>query len=154
MTFRLPSKFGKPRMSDAPFGLVDLPPTLLSLAGVRAPSSMEGHDYADYLRGKTTHTPEQAIMQIYTKSESGEFNPWRGIRTRKWKYARFADKPWMLHDLEKDPFEMNNLAEDRSHKALMASFDKVINEYMRRTNDKWDEQFDVPLRPKTGAPGA
>lgn len=149
-TFRWPSKFGKPRMSDAPFSLIDLPPTILSLAGLRAPSQMEGQDYAGYLQGKTTKTPDHAIMQIYTKAESGEFAPWRGIRTRKWKYARFAEQRWMLHDLEKDPFEMTNLAEDRSHKALMDQFDKIINDYMRRTADKWDEQFDV-LRPKAGA---
>ena len=56
----------------------------------------------------------------------------------------------MLHDLEKDPFEMNNLADDRTHRALMAKFDKDIQEYMRRTGDKWDEQFDI-LRPRGSA---
>ena len=56
----------------------------------------------------------------------------------------------MLHDLDKDPFEMNNLVEDRMHKALMAQFDEMINGYMKRTGDKWDEQFDI-LRPKNGA---
>ena len=41
-----------PRRSDAPVGLIDLAPTVLSLAGVPAPAEFQGRDLTPILRGQ------------------------------------------------------------------------------------------------------
>jgi arylsulfatase A-like enzyme len=63
-------------------------------------------------------TPEYAHLMIYTNTELDEHPPWRGLRSRKWKYARHEDRAWMLHDLESDPYEMRNLAGEKQYRGL------------------------------------
>jgi arylsulfatase A-like enzyme len=125
---------------------VDVVPTLLDLCGSRPAAGMQGVSYADYLLGRSQHTPEMAHLMIYTKTEANEFNPWRGVRSRKYKYARFQDKPWMLYDLEKDPYEMNNLVDDSRQRKLVARLDAEIARTMRETGDRWEELKDRPFR--------
>ena len=52
----------------------------------------------------------------------------------------------MLYDLERDPYELENLAEDPSRRKLMAQFDTEIERAMRETGDRWDELQDRPFR--------
>lgn len=143
---RWPAALKGGRRSEAPFSHVDVVPTLLGLCGIEPPPSMQGFDYAGYLEGRSGATPEFAHLMIYTKTETNEYSPWRGLRSRKYKYARFREKPWVLYDLERDPFEMNNLAEASSHARLRERFDALIERQMRRTADRWDELKDRPYR--------
>ena len=76
---------------------------------------------------------------IYTKTESGEFGPWRGVRTARYTYARFRDRPWVLYDLQRDPFELDNLVERPQYRKLMAGLDKQILDLMEKTGDHWNE---------------
>src|SRR5690606_6443079 len=47
---RYPRKLGRQqRCLDAPFGTVDLMPTLLSLCGVETPATVEGLDFSRYI---------------------------------------------------------------------------------------------------------
>jgi arylsulfatase A-like enzyme len=126
------------------FSHVDMLPTLLGLCGVRPPANIHGFDYSSYLKTRSGRTPEFAHLMIYTKSEADEFGPWRGLRSGKYKYARFREKPWLLHDLETDPYEMENLVDDPAQKRLIARLDGLIEAEMRRTADRWDELHDAP----------
>ena len=87
---------------------------------------------------------KQKILGFYLP----QFGPcqWRGVRSRKYKYARFQDKPWILYDLEKDPYELNNLVEDAKQRKLVAHLDAEIERTMRETGDRWDELKDRPFR--------
>ncbi len=139
-----------PGVSHVPFSHVDVAPTLLGLAGLPALPRAQGFNYAPHLLGKPLGRkalPDHAVLVSYTKTESNEHGPWRGIRTRRWKYARFEDKPWVLYDLERDPFELNNLAASAEHAKQRARFDRMIASHMRRTGDTWVERFDVLRRP-------
>ncbi len=52
---------------------------------------------------------------------------WRGFRTAKHKLILKADgTPWLYFDLEKDPLEMTNLAEDPSRKAEVAELARLM----------------------------
>jgi arylsulfatase A-like enzyme len=144
--FRWPAALKAGRQSDAPFSHVDVVPTLLELCGSRPAPAMQGVSYADYLLGRSQRTPEMAHLMIYTKTEANEFDPWRGVRSRRYKYARFQDKPWMLYDLQKDPYEMSNLVEDASRRKLVARLDAEIERTMRDTGGRWDELKDRPFR--------
>ncbi len=146
MIFRWPAGLKPGRRSDAVLSHVDVVPTLLGLCGAPSPVKMHGFDYARYLRGESSETPEFAHLMIHTKTEADEYGPWRGLRSRKWKYARTAGKPWVLYDLEKDPFELNNLAGDAAAGKLVARFDAAIERRMRETADRWDELHDRPYR--------
>src|SRR5690606_26146298 len=53
MMFRLPEFFGiKAAVKEAPMGIEDVMPTLLSLCGIEIPETVDGLDYASYMLGE------------------------------------------------------------------------------------------------------
>jgi arylsulfatase A-like enzyme len=76
---------------------------------------MEGTDYSGYrLRGKTVaHEPDSAYLQCVIPTGHGDSvdRAWRGVVTRDgWKYVALEDHPWLLFNLNEDPYEQANLA--------------------------------------------
>jgi arylsulfatase A-like enzyme len=105
--------------------LIDLPPTLLDVAGIPIPGNMQGRSILPLLRGNAADWPSEVFVQI-SEAEVG-----RAIRTSRWKYAVNApDKNgWkdassdryvesFLYDLYADPYELNNLVGLESHRKL------------------------------------
>ncbi|MCX6908256.1 MAG: DUF4976 domain-containing protein, partial [Verrucomicrobia bacterium] len=62
---------------------------------------------------------------------------WRAIRTRDHMYARTVDKPWLLFDLRKDPWEKKNLVNDPGHEALLKQMDERLAGLMKESGDSW-----------------
>lgn len=104
--------------------LVDLAPTLLRLAGIPVPPSMEGRvppaagggapddpPLAFAENGRTiVGSGEQDNPRWYVPGDEGK---WRMIRDGRWKLIRIpiqAGVMWELYDLENDPEEMSNLS--------------------------------------------
>jgi arylsulfatase A-like enzyme len=108
---RWPARLKAGSRSDAFFTHVDFAPTLLGMAGVRVPRAMQGQNLAPVLLEGKGRAPEEAFFQIFGPYQGGGVAAgWRGVRTPRYMYARYREKPWVLYDLEKDPFEMRNLA--------------------------------------------
>ena len=174
---------------DQLFSTPDIAPTLLSLAGIPAPSQMQGLDFSPALLGKDMPGPESAfimargglpkaakdesqdkskdkakedVLPKSAKSETaapsddddeggGKKNKkksvapkdegqWRGVRTPRYTYARIQEEkmatPWVLFDNEKDPYQMHNLVDDPSSKALLKELDAMV--------DGWRKRFGEP----------
>ena len=60
-------------------------------------------------------------------------------------YARTRDAPWVLYDLEADPFELNNLAEDPASADLREDLDGRLAGLMDRHGDSWDHDWTAPI---------
>jgi arylsulfatase A-like enzyme len=117
------------------FTHVDFAPTLLGLCGVKAPARMQGADLSHIVLGTSGAAPDSAFFQIFGPFQGdGTEDAWRGVRTHRYMYARFESKPWVLYDLEKDPYEMHNLVGDA---ALVAEMDGRLTRWMKRTGDSW-----------------
>ena len=102
--------------------LIDLPPTLLTAAGIAPPDGMHGRALQPLVDGSAQDWPEEVFLQI-SESHCG-----RAIRTRRWKYSvRAPDNVgwWepsseryvedFLYDLENDPHERENLVASPDH---------------------------------------
>jgi arylsulfatase A-like enzyme len=120
------------------FTHVDFAPTLLGMAGIAAPRQMQGENTAGaILEGKAG--PDSAFFQIFGPySGDGTPDGWRGIRTRRYMYARFKDRPWVLYDLDRDPHQLLNLAGERSARSVLTEMERRLSAWMRRTGDTWD----------------
>ncbi len=99
----------------APLNHVDIAPTTLGLCGIGVPDWMEGTDYSGYrLREKPMgDEPDSAYLQCVIPTGHGDSvdRPWRGVVTRDgWKYVALEEHPWLLYNLNEDPFEQANLA--------------------------------------------
>ena len=139
---RWPGRIRAGESSDAIFTHVDFAPTMLGLAGLKPPRAMQGADLSDLVLGRSTKSPESAYLAIHG-SYQGDDTPgaWRGIRTQTHIYARFKDKPWVLYDVGKDPFEMKNLVDDRAAAGLLKEMETQLQRRMRETGDDWSNDW-------------
>lgn len=102
--------------------LIDLPSTVLEMAGIHKPEEMRGFPIQKLLAGEETQWREEVFIQV-CESEVG-----RAIRTPRWKYGvnapdKDGDKDAssetyveaFLYDLSIDPHEKNNLVGDQDY---------------------------------------
>lgn len=144
---RYPKRVRAGRRSDAFFTHVDFAPTLLGLCGVKAPTGMQGFNLSAEISGDlSARKPDSAFFQIFGPYRGdGTEDAWRGVRTRQHMYARFESKPWVLYDIEKDPYELNNLVDDPASKSLLRDMDRKVVQWMSRTGDSWKYDWKEPV---------
>lgn len=122
--------------------LIDLPPTLLSMAGIPVPQSYMGMD----LTKQINHPEEKrdcVFMQI-SESQCG-----RAIRTERFKYAirglsptgymHETEKPYFedyLYDLKKDPVEKYNLIKDPKYRKVRQELKYMLIKQMTNAGEE------------------
>ena len=110
---------------------VDMMPTLLDFAGLPIPKDVQGVSLKSLVEGKASEDDRPAFCE---RGKGGQ-SYGRMIRTREWKYAVFSGGRRELFALKEDPHEMNNLAEDSSHRAVLAKLHKQLRRHMKETSD-------------------
>ena len=123
---------GGGKVSDL-VSLIDLPATVLDIAGAEIPEHFMGKSLVD----KKGH--ESVFIQI-SESQVG-----RAVRTDKWKYSvsaknrdsAFADfyTEDFLYDLEADPYERNNLIDDPKYAQTRKELKGILLEYMKKAGE-------------------
>ncbi len=133
LLIRVPEKLGGApprRVKDLDVVNVDIMPTLLELAGA-APPPCDGISLAPTLKGKPGQQTRPFVIGQYYKKQNWT-NPIRMIRTKQYKYNRYLPEGEELYDLQRDPDELHNLAEDPKHaqakRELAAKLDRWIEE--------------------------
>ena len=144
--FRWPGKIKPGTRSNQFFTHVDFAPTLLGMAGLTPPKEMQGANLAAPVLSGKRSGPDSAFFQIFGPfSGDGTTDGWRGVRTDRYMYARYKDKPWVLYDVEKDPFQLKNLAGEASARSLQTEMDRKLAQWMERTGDNWSHNWTHPL---------
>lgn len=127
---------------DGLASLIDLPPTILTAAGIAPPSSMRGRPLQEMLSRQGGDWPEEVFLQI-SESHCG-----RAIRTRRWKYSvRAPDKTGndpssdvyvedFLYDLNSDPYERNNLVSDPAFLKIRRELAQTLKRRMVEAGEK------------------
>ena len=114
---------------------IDYGPTFLDAAGVTVPASMHGQSLVSLLEGSTPRDWRQSVYYHYYESKSEHTVPaHEGVRTSRYKLIHFYEKQdsyWELYDLEKDPEEMENLAESPSAKLVRAELEAELQRLKR-----------------------
>ncbi len=115
---------------------IDVPKTILQLAGVEVPANYEGISLIPYVNqgsdaGKRTSTLIEHLWKIPQIPSS------EGLRTERWKYFRyrFIQAPEELYDLKFDPLETRNLALEEAYRLVLDSLrnqcDSLAEEYTK-----------------------
>jgi len=112
---------------------VDLPATILELAGVAVPDKYQGMSLVPFLKGET---PESWREDFYNEHHSshGRLPKWRGVHSERYTYARyFQQEPVaeLLYDLKTDPDQLKNLAIDPKHVDLLKRMRSRTDEYIK-----------------------
>lgn len=149
----LVSKGGKPLLEpdgspplDTMVNHVDIAPTSLGLCGLPVPEWMRGRDLSHYWLGGTPEggEPDSAYLQLVDPGFVYGFavdreRPWRGVVTADgWKYAVFERQPWLLYNLNEDPYELANLAHDGRFRTERARLHDRLAAWMADTGDTFE----------------
>ncbi len=118
----------KGETSDALTYLFDLFPTLCDLTGLAIPEGVEGESLVSILRDEEKKVRESAFT-AYKDVQ-------RAVRDERWKLIRYPKvKVTQLFDLNNDPHEMNNLAEDPAHAAKVDEMMALLRQWQRELRD-------------------
>lgn len=144
-SIRTPLVFGggavnKGEATDRLVSLIDLPPTLLSLAGIEIPGSYSGN----VLPVENKQAPERDCVFI----QISESHIGRAVRTKEWKYsARAIGSGWhkpravhyfddYLYDLKNDPHEKNNLVNNKKYAYILSQMRSLLAREMVKAGEK------------------
>lgn len=134
--------------------LVDVPPTLLDVAGIPIPGEMQGRSILPLLNGQNLDWPDDHFAQI-SESQVG-----RAIRTERWKYivdapgkdswyesgaGRYVEQA--LYDLQADPYELTNLVGITSHRPVADRLAERLKTRMAAAGEAVPEIVPAPERP-------
>lgn len=142
---RTPLVFGggaitKTDAKDCLTSLIDLPPTILSLAGIPIPDSYSGKVLP--VNDLSAEERDCVFVQI-SESQIG-----RAVRTKEWKYSArafgsgelrhsavhyFDD---FLYDLKNDPYEKNNLVNDKMYAGIVEEMRSLLSREMVNAGEK------------------
>jgi arylsulfatase A-like enzyme len=102
---------------------IDVPATVLDLAGISAPVGMQGKSLLPIARGERPTWRNEWFYEHHFTGNPVVIAASEGVRTTDWKYIRHIDvKPVyeQLFDLKNDPREEKNLAGDASQADRLA----------------------------------
>lgn len=114
------------RSSTGLVELVDLYPTLADLAGLPAPAGLEGTSFRPLLEDpdRNWKTAIFSRSDRFTRPDRQHLTAGLSVRTARYRYTEWisagssSETEIELYDLETDPREFNNLAEDRDYVAV------------------------------------
>ena len=127
---------------------VDIAPTFLELGGISKPANMQGFSFADILRnGNTAWNRKNVYYEYYWEAAFPQTPTMFAIRTGQYKYI-YNHGGWdinELYDLEKDPWEMNNLIRDTSLRKTGLALRSDLFKWLEET-----EGLQIPLKTPVG----
>ncbi|WP_282122011.1 family 78 glycoside hydrolase catalytic domain [Algibacter mikhailovii] len=112
---------------------IDVPQTIVDIAGVKAPSTWQGKSLFPIVK-KETNTINRDTILIEHIWDFSEIPPSEGVRTEEWKYLRYVNDKSIeeLYNLKKDPQEIKNLIGKKKYQdvadKLRAKLDALIKE--------------------------
>lgn len=136
---RWPGAFKGGGICDTLTAPVDIFPSLCGLCGVPVPRTVEGHDLSDAWRGEPGAFEQEAVLTMNFTAEFDYLSTgqeWRGVRTKRYSYARWLDGTVELFDLAVDPLEMTNLAALPSARGLRGEMESRLQVLMAERCDE------------------
>lgn len=135
---RWPGHLPAGKVEDVLIGVSDHTPTLLGLAGVTAPAEMNGRDLSGRLLGRKVVAPASVFLNEHASFDQAQiWQPWRGVRTQRYTYARWLQGGTLLFDNEADPYQTRNLALEPGHEMVLTELETELQGWLARLGDKF-----------------
>lgn len=118
---------------------IDFAHTFMDFAGLGRDQYMDGESFRTNLQGRTAENWRKSMYYRYWMHDDPDHHvpAHYGVRTKTHKLICFPGPPvrWELYDLEKDPKEMKNIAEDPSQATLM----RRLRQELTRLQHKYED---------------
>lgn len=126
---------------------IDVAPTILELAGLQKPGNMDGMSFAPFIRGEDPPWRDRIYYEYFWERPFPQTPTVHAVRTDRYKYIRYHGV-WdinELYDLEKDPFEANNLIRDPTYTDIAKDLNEDLWRWLYQTDG-----LSIPLRKDHG----
>jgi arylsulfatase A-like enzyme len=141
---------------NTPINTPDIMPTLLGLAGLNIPESVEGVDLSELIKNREEMKEKVALLQFPVPFHQWNYRiggkEYRGIRTIRYTYVKDLQGPWLLYDNLVDPYQRDNLVNKVEYSAIQKELEKTLETELVKRNDqflpgpeymkKWDYNWD------------
>ena len=116
---------------DEPVLNADVAPTLLDIAGVPIPATMQGRSIAPLLRGDAVEWRDEVFYEYFADFPY-QVPPSQAVRTDRWLYVEY-DRGLApeLYDTVADPDQQANLAEDPAYSVTRQELSQRLAELRR-----------------------
>ncbi len=115
---------------QTPVSLQDLYPTVVSLAGLPRPDHIYGYDLSKMLTLETSN--RGPVLNTHGKDN-------HAIRVDQYRFIRFRNGDRELYDLEKDPFEFENLIGKEVYVSVANEMEQLLDQELSRTPNQFPQ---------------
>jgi N-acetylglucosamine-6-sulfatase len=126
---------------------LDIAPSILEMAGVKKPVQMQGESFLPLLKGQAPAWRDKVFYEYYWENAFPQTPTMFSIRTDQYKFIR-VQGVWdinELYDLQKDPYEVNNLIRSPAHQALSHDLNQQLWGWLEQSKG-----LQIPLKPIKG----
>ena len=118
-------------------------PNFARFGRLKPQNPLPGLDLSGLIRGQIQELDREGILLEFVSEHRTHAvfhdEVWRGIRSKRFKYTvkgnKFGGKPWQFFDLNKDPYEMNNLIDEQNSHDEIAYHHDLLHQSLRETED-------------------
>lgn len=127
---------------------IDIAPTILEVAGLRAPSYMDGLSFLPQLEGKKQAKWRSGfIYEYYWERNFPQTPTIHALRSNRYKYIHYygiwdTDE---FYDLQNDPLETKNLIRSKEYQNIITQMNKEMFKQFKDTKGMY-----IPLYPDKG----
>ncbi len=127
---------------------IDVFPTILDWIGLEAPAQCDGWSLLSFCKGQKPNVIKKEVHWGYDfrDAEGRSVQKHLGlridqctlnvIRDKKFKYVHFTALPPLLFDLEKDPHELLNCANDPAYISVVTKYAQMLLSWRMRHDDR------------------
>jgi len=122
---------------------IDVAPTVLAAAGLKAPTGMPGKSFLLLLKGDSAVWRDKIFYEYYWEYDFPMTPTMFGVRGDKYKYTRYYGL-WEtneLYDLEKDPNETTNLIDKAEYAEIVKKLAGDLYDWQEQTHG-----MQIPLK--------
>ncbi|MDH6305348.1 N-acetylglucosamine-6-sulfatase [Parabacteroides sp. PF5-5] len=122
---------------------VDIAPTIMDYLGLNKAEQMVGYSFIPLLKGEKPDWRERIFYEYYWEHEFPQTPTMHGVRTDQYKYIRYHGI-WdtnEFYDLQKDPYEMQNLIASPEHQETIKQLNHALYDWLEGTDG-----MNIPLK--------
>ena len=142
-----PGKIKEAAVIEEMVANIDIAPTLLDIAGISIPETMDGRSFKPLMNGEDVKWRKELLYEYFWERNYPFTPTTHALLTSRYKYIRYQGI-WDLnefYDLQTDPEETNNLINDEQYQELIEKYRDDLFKLLEKTNGN-----SMPLLPDKG----
>lgn len=137
LLIRWPGKIKPGFVSNTMVQNIDFAPTILDIAGAKAPNWIQGISFKSIVTGNQKTLPRKYLYyHYYEYSKDHTVLPHVAVRSDRYKLIYFYEvNEWELYDLQTDPKELTNLVQSPTHQRVLLQMQSELKKLRNQYDD-------------------